>query len=105
MKINYFGEKTSYEKLNEMIGLSSIKADIKEFISLAQLKAQSYIVDEDDYSALVHHNFDRTNDFSNGRWIRNLNERIIRKLALRLYEDENGDITKITKEDLTAVKL
>lgn len=74
-------------------------------IGLAELHEKKYQVNEEDYSALVHHNFELSNDFSNGRWVRNLNERIIRKLALRLFENDNEDMSIITKEDLLAVKL
>ncbi|MGX6977897.1 AAA family ATPase [Vagococcus elongatus] len=74
-------------------------------IGLAELHEKEYQVNEEDYSALVQHNFELSNDFSNGRWVRNLNERIIRKLALRLFENENADMSVITQEDLLAVKL
>ena len=35
--IVYFGEKTAFEKLEEMIGLKKAKAEVKEFIAIAQM--------------------------------------------------------------------
>lgn len=74
-------------------------------IGLIDLQNQNYNVDKDAYSDLVNHNFELSNDFSNGRWVRNLNERIIRKLAIRISKDSQADITLITREDLLAARL
>ena len=35
--ISYFGEKTAFEKLEEMIGLERVKSEVKEFIAMAQM--------------------------------------------------------------------
>ncbi|MYV05012.1 hypothetical protein [Furfurilactobacillus milii] len=72
---------------------------------MPQLKKQKYAVDREAYSHLVKHNFELSNDHSNGRWVRNLNEQIQRKMALRLSKDENADLSKITDEDLNGVYL
>jgi stage V sporulation protein K len=109
----YTDEMKKFLELNE--GLKSRIPNVFTFedytpdelfqIGLNELHGQNYEVDETDYRDLIHHNFELSNDFSNGRWVRNLNERIIRKLAVRLYDQKNADMSKITTEDLLAVKL
>lgn len=74
-------------------------------IGLLDLRSQKYKTDEVEYANLVSHNFAIDGDHSNGRWIRNLNEKIIRKLALRLSKNPNADISLIVPDDLNAVKL
>ena len=37
LEIEYFGEKTAFEKLDEMIGLTKVKSEVREFIALAQM--------------------------------------------------------------------
>ena len=74
-------------------------------IGLFQLTQQKYTVDHAAYSNLVKHNFELSNDHSNGRWVRNLNEQILRKIAIRFSKDENIDLSQITNEDLNAVEL
>lgn len=74
-------------------------------IGLAELQAQSYTVDAAAYRELIQHNFALDDDKSNGRWVRNLNERLIKKLALRLVDNDGADISAITQEDLKAVKI
>ena len=57
------------------------------------------------YAEFVTHNYNISNDNSNGRWIRNQNEKLRKKLALRLLDDINADITTITDEDMESAKL
>lgn len=51
------------------------------------LLSKGYQVDIEEYRALLINNFEKDNDFSNGRWVRNQNEKILRKLALYLFEN------------------
>ncbi|MFC0423296.1 AAA family ATPase [Lactiplantibacillus plajomi] len=74
-------------------------------IGLADLKAKKYRVDATTYTALVEHNFAQDNDHSNGRWIRNLNEQVIRKIAVRLAKNPQADLSQITEQDLIAAQL
>ncbi|WP_432375426.1 AAA family ATPase [Lactiplantibacillus pentosus] len=74
-------------------------------IGLGHLKAKDYTVDKAAYTALVMHNFEVSNDQSNGRWIRNLNERIIRKFAVRVAGQQGADLSKIDQQDLDAAML
>lgn len=74
-------------------------------IGLLDLKKKKYRVDEAAYTELVHHNFEQSDDHSNGRWIRNLNERLVRKMAVRIAGNEQADLSLITAQDLNAAKL
>lgn len=72
-------------------------------IGLIDLHKQNYEVDEETYKKLIYHTFANSNDSSNGRWVRNLNEKILRKFALRISKDKSADISKILDEDLLAL--
>ena len=72
-------------------------------IGLLGLEKSSYNVDRDSYRALVVNNFEKSNDNSNGRWIRNLNEEIIKAMSRRISNDKNADLSLITEEDLEYV--
>lgn len=73
-------------------------------IGLNDLKNQSYKIDEEIYKDFVIHNYNLSNDNSNGRWIRNQNERLTKKLALRILFENNPDINTITSEDIEQAK-
>lgn len=66
---------------------------------------QKYILDKALYSQLVTHNFSISNDNSNGRWIRNLNEQLLRKLAVRLSRTNCSDLSTITEYDIKLAML
>ncbi|WII29624.1 AAA family ATPase [Ligilactobacillus salivarius] len=75
-------------------------------IGLTYLKSHNYIVDEPYYIANIKNYYDRENDNSNGRWIRNVNEKIIRAQSLRIAEYSKLDakvLQKIEKEDIKKV--
>lgn len=74
-------------------------------IGVMELEKQKYKFNIDKYKEYVMHNYERSNDNSNGRWIRNQNEKLTRKLALRLLEDSNADLHIITDEDIESAKL
>lgn len=74
-------------------------------IGLATLESEGYKVNKEAYTDLVKHNFELTDDHSNGRWIRNVNEKLIKKLAVRLLKDNKADLSTITVEDIEAVRL
>lgn len=74
-------------------------------IGLLDLKKQKYRVDESTYTDLVKHNYDLSDDHSNGRWIRNLNELVIRKMAVRIAKNDQADLSLITEQDLNATRL
>ena len=74
-------------------------------IGLLELQNQGYKLNHEKYAEFVTHNYNMSNDNSNGRWIRNQNEKLRKKLALRLLDDINADITTITDEDMESAKL
>ena len=77
-------------------------------IGLFTLKKQQYHVNPSSYADLLKNNLSKDNDNSNGRWVRNLNDKIIKKQAVRValsdsYSEE--DLINITDADLDAVRL
>lgn len=80
-------------------------ADELTTIGLTALESEGYKINKSEYFDLVHHNFEISDDRSNGRWIRNINEKIIKKLAVRLLKNNKADLLTITTEDIQAVML
>lgn len=69
-------------------------------IGLNDLVSKGYKVDVEAYQKLLKNNFERSNDFSNGRWVRNQNEKILRKVAMYLFENNIEIIEMIPNEVL-----
>ncbi|MBF7125044.1 AAA family ATPase [Pediococcus pentosaceus] len=74
-------------------------------IGLESLKSEGYKVDKEAYIKLIKHNFKLSDDRSNGRWIRNINEKLIKRLAVRLLKDSKTDLSLISIEDINATKM
>lgn len=72
-------------------------------IGLDDLHDQKYEIDEKAYTDLVYKKYSESGDNSNGRWVRNLNEKLIRKMAVRVSRDPNANLVLITQEDIDAV--
>ena len=72
-------------------------------IGLDDLHNQKYEIDEKAYADLVYKKHSESDDNSNGRWVRNLNEKLIRKMALRVSRDPNANLVLIMQEDIDAV--
>lgn len=73
-------------------------------IGLLELSRTNFIVDKEAYRELVLNNFAKSNDRSNGRWVRNLNERLIRAMSSRVIKDVNSDSSTILIEDLEKIR-
>ena len=73
-------------------------------IGLLGLQEQGYLVDVEAYSDAVKEAYHITNDHSNGRWIRNFNERLIRYMSSRVSSDRNSDVNTITIEDIRRIQ-
>jgi len=72
-------------------------------IGLRSLASQDFVVDKDMYREVVEKCYSRSSDDSNGRWIRNLNERLQTIMARRLFGIDDNDpatLTRITNDDL-----
>ena len=76
-------------------------------IGLFDLKKRNYTVDELYYEKALKDYYDKENDHSNGRrWIRNVNEKIMKAQALRLAESDNISVDllqEITQDDINQV--
>lgn len=72
-------------------------------IGLIGLYKEKYTLNVETYRKLINHRYDQSYDQSNGRWIRNLNDLITRKIALRIMKEPDADINVILDEDLIAL--
>lgn len=73
-------------------------------IGLLSLAKFEYKIDKDLYYQVVENNYKKSNDHSNGRWIRNFNEKLIRIMSQRVSNDSYADLNTITKEDLELIR-
>ena len=72
-------------------------------IGLYELGSDSLTVDEEAYRKAVAIAYARTNDRSNGRWIRNFNEKLRLRLATRFGNNPSIDPNQIIQQDLDDV--
>ena len=75
-------------------------AQIGEFI----LQGQGYQYDAESYRAVVKEAYAATDDYSNGRWIRNFNQKLLAHMSRRVTKDESIDFNTITSEDLEKMR-
>ena len=75
-------------------------AQIGEFI----LQGQGYQYDVESYRAAVKEAYAVTDDHSNGRWIRNFNQKLLAHMSRRVTKDESSDFNTITSEDLEKIR-
>lgn len=73
-------------------------------IGLLYLEKFGYVVDKDLYRDVVAENYAMSNDNSNGRWIRNLNEKLIRIMSQRVAQTNTDDLNTIEAEDLMKMR-
>ena len=69
-------------------------------IGLMGLRKQGYQVNEALYGEIVKGNYLRANDHSNGRWVRNLNEKLLRQVSTRVTREGSTDYNSILDQDL-----
>ena len=72
-------------------------------IGLLGLRKQGYQVNEALYGEIVKGNYMRANDHSNGRWVRNLNEKLLRQVSTRVTREGSTDYNSILDQDLEAL--
>lgn len=75
-------------------------------IGYQSLLRDDYTVDVDLYHRVVADKYGRSTDKSNGRWVRNFNQDLVKQMAHRVVNDpaENfDDLAHITDEDIYAV--
>ena len=70
-------------------------------IGLLDLKKRNYQVEQAAYAYVVSESYQKSNDHSNGRWVRNLNDQLVRLQASRLAQSDGpSDLELITRGDL-----
>lgn len=74
-------------------------------IGLLGLKNQGYFIDVDYYTQTIESLYNKINDCSNGRWIRNINEKIIKNLSIRVSRENVTDLSTIDKVDIERMML
>lgn len=77
--------------------------EIVEIGMLDLKKRGNYHYDTQSYRQVVMTAYERTNDKSNGRWIRNLNESLIGLASSRIARDQSEDLFELTNEDIQRV--
>ena len=69
------------------------------------LESKSYVLeDQAYYNSYVKNAYKASLDKSNARWIRNVNESILKSVANRVVENDEDDVTTIKNIDIKAVK-
>ncbi len=74
-------------------------------IGLLGLNNQGYFIDVDYYTQTIKSLYNKINDCSNGRWIRNINEKIIKNLSIRVSRENVTDLSTIDKIDIERMML
>lgn len=78
-------------------------AEIAE-IGRLQLAKNKYQYNVESYNQIVEAAYAVSNDRSNGRWVRNLNEHLLGIMSSRIASGNYNDLTTITDEDLAALR-
>lgn len=64
------------------------------------LMNDDYIIDEELYKRVVASKYRSSSDRSNGRWVRNFNDQLVRVMMTRSVADPDADAQTITEEDV-----
>lgn len=75
-----------------------------ELVQIGLLGLTQYRLDEAFYAEKVKAAYAASNDQSNGRWVRNFNEKLLRVQSARLIQTGQDDFDSITNEDMEQVK-
>ena len=75
-------------------------------MGLINLQRSAYQLEDESYYAMrVKQAYSRSLDHSNGRWIRNFNEHLMRALANRVVETQVDDYVTIINDDIDDILL
>lgn len=69
-------------------------------IGVLGLRSQQFIFDEDHYQEAVKKAFKADVDHSNGRWVRNFNDQLIRTVAMNAMDNDQRDLNTILNADI-----
>lgn len=72
-------------------------------IGYKNLLADDYFVDEKLYKDTIERLYSHSIDKSNVRWVRNINEKLIQKMATRVIETNSSDNQTIVEEDFSVI--
>ena len=72
-------------------------------IGLLGLDKYGYELDREYYGEVIKDLY-KNNDGSNGRWVRNINEKIIANMSTRIAREGGDNLDEITNEDIEKVK-
>ncbi|MGT2666315.1 AAA family ATPase [Streptococcus rifensis] len=71
-----------------------------EIVQIGLMGLEGYKLNESLYRQMVIDSYSRSDDNSNGRWIRNINEKLLRIQSARLIEFEEADYDVISDNDI-----
>lgn len=71
-----------------------------EIVQIGMLGLSDYQIDEEFYAEIVREKYQNTLDKSNGRWVRNFNQKLDRIQSTRLIQTGDTDLAKIIREDI-----
>ena len=77
----------------------------EEIVKIGLLGLQQYEIDNEKYALIVKELYNVTNDKSNGRWIRNLNDKLLRIQSARLIETNENSFNVISNEDIEGLRI
>lgn len=72
-------------------------------IGAASLRRKGYQFDEEELTAAIRRQYRRSGDSSNGRWVRNFEEKLIAALGSRLIRENGGDLSRASAEELSTI--
>lgn len=78
--------------------------NLSELVQIGLLGLKEYNLDEECYASEVEAAYDVTNDHSNGRQIRNFNEKLLLIQFTRLIETQEENLDSISNEDIIGVR-
>lgn len=87
---------------NKFIFKDYVANEIAE-MGYQNLKRQDYNIDENLYKSVVMHQYEKSIENSNARWVRNFNQELIMSFANRVISEQIEDSENITKKDIEAV--
>lgn len=78
-------------------------ADELAAIGAASLSKKGFTFDEEALLAAIRRQYRRSGDGSNGRWVRNFEDKLISAISSRLSQEHAGDLSQVTNDEITSV--
>lgn len=79
----------------------------QELIELGygDLVDNKYTIDKDKYTEMIQNNYEKNYNNNNMHWIKDLNEQLIRKLAMKLLNDGTADKNRISDDLISSLYI